>query len=72
MQSFIKRPRKGNVIGCVEAMSCYGLFLLRSVFWKVFLLLSSKIHSDDYFVNYLWTIICYVKNIVEDIVYQMI
>ena len=24
------------------------------------------------FVNYLWTIICYVKNIVEDIVYQMI
>lgn len=72
MQSFIKRPRKGNVIGCVEAMSCYGLFLLWSVFWKVFLLLSRKIYTDDYFVNHLWTIICYVKNIVEDIVYQMI
>lgn len=72
MQSFIKRPRKGNVIGCVEAMSCYGLFLLWSVFWKVFLLLSRKIYTDDFFVNHLWTIICYVKNIVEDIVYQMI
>ena len=47
-------------------------FFVMVCFLEGLLLLSRKIYTDDYFVNHLWTIICYVKNIVEDIVYQMI